>query len=123
MTRVEVRRGLGSDRIMWSGDECAVPRNGTAFAVAAVVCVGVVLSYVPQVVRICWTRSSVGLSPWFLFLGATSSASAMFNVLVLQWPVVRCCPRLGALGCVEQLMGILQVTLQWFMFTLMYVAH
>lgn len=95
--------------------------NGPAFAVAGIVCVGVVLSYVPQALRIYMARSSVGLSPWFLFLGATSSASAMFNVLLLQWPIVRHCGKDGALSCVEHSMGIMQVGLQWFMFTFMYV--
>ena len=92
---------------MWRKDRCDLPHNGPAFAAAAVVCVGVVLSYIPQAMRIHLSRSSVGLSPWFLFLGATSSACAMFNVIVLQWPIVRCCASLSALSCLEHMMGIL----------------
>ncbi len=30
-------------------------------------------------------------SQWYLLLGATSSASALLNLVILQWPVVRCC--------------------------------
>ena len=71
---------------------CEYPHDALAFAVSGVVCVGLVVSYLPQVVRILATGSSIGLSPWFLFLGATSSASPFPNVLTLQWGVVRCCP-------------------------------
>ncbi|WFD44632.1 hypothetical protein MPSI1_003302 [Malassezia psittaci] len=105
---------------MWRKDSCEVPENRGAFLVAGVVCVGVVLSYLPQIVRIYRARSSVGLSPWFLFLGATSSACAMFNVMVLQWPILRCCSRLRAVQCLEQMMGVLQVSLQWFMFSVIF---
>lgn len=71
---------------------CEYPHDALAFAVSGVVCMGLVVSYLPQVVRILATGSSIGLSPWFLFLGATSSASTFLNVLTLQWGVVRCCP-------------------------------
>jgi uncharacterized protein with PQ loop repeat len=80
------------------------------------ICLGLIVSYLPQIVRIIVKRSSVGFSPWFLFLGATSSASSFLNVLSLQWAVVSCCQWLSYGACAESLLGIAQVALQWFMF-------
>ncbi len=59
-----------------------------------------------QLLRIIKAGTSEGFSPvghghrrevelttsqWFLLLGATSSASGMLNILVVQWPLFRCC--------------------------------
>lgn len=69
---------------------------------------GMIISYLPQVspvqcgeggkaedegqhYRIIHARSSEGFSPWFLLLGATSSASSMLNIVTLQWGQVACC--------------------------------
>jgi len=86
-----------------------------------VVCAGVVLSYIPQILRITMAKSSVGLSPWFLFLGTTSSWSATLNLVVLQWPLLRCIVSSLEWGNVEHLMGVLQTVLQQTMFTLIFI--
>lgn len=41
--------------------------------------------------KIIKTRSSEGLSPWYLLLGALSSISNFLNVLILQAPMIECC--------------------------------
>lgn len=79
-------------------------------------CMGLVISYLPQLFRIILKRSSIGFSPWFLFLGATSSASSFLNVVTLQWPTVSCCQYLTLGACAESLLGIVQVGLQWLLF-------
>lgn len=68
--------------------------DATAFYLSLLILLGLVGSYVPQHYRIITSRSSEGFSPWFLLLGATSSASSLVNVVTLQWGVVRCCPAL-----------------------------
>lgn len=65
------------------------------------ICVGLVISYLPQLVRIVRTGSSEGFSPWYLLLGATSSASGMLNLWILQWSLVRCCHSVVSLAKVQ----------------------
>lgn len=96
------------------------PHDATAFALSLLVCVGVVVSYLPQIWRIVHAKSSVGLSPWFLFLGTTSSWSATLNVLVLQWHVLVCSFKSLNWGTLEHSMGVLQTALQQIMFTLVF---
>lgn len=84
-------------------------------------CMGLVVSYLPQIIRIILKRSSVGFSPWFLFLGATSSASSFLNVVSVQWAVVSCCQWLSTGACAESLLGIVQVGLQWLLFMTVFV--
>lgn len=110
---------------------------------------GLIISYLPQIIRIVRNQSSLGFSPWFLLLGATSSASSFLNIVALQWGIVRCCSEVvsqvdslleGGTGsklrrshlslfpfhciqspgaCAESMLGIVQVGLQWLMFIIM----
>lgn len=50
-----------------------------------------VISYLPQHIRIIANKSSDGFSTLFLLLGATGSASSFFNMIVLQWSNIECC--------------------------------
>ena len=104
-------------------DTCKLPpHDATTWTLSAIVCIGVVASYVPQIVRIVSARSSVGLSPWFLFLGTTSSWCATFNVLVLQWPLLACTLKHVSWMHVEYWMGLLQTGLQQLMFTILFAC-
>ncbi|KAF8523648.1 hypothetical protein JB92DRAFT_2704554 [Gautieria morchelliformis] len=84
-------------------------------------CVGLILSYLPQHYRIISKNTSEGFSPWYLLLGSTSAASGMLNVIMLQWNVIMCCSSVGPGYCLESLGGVIQVSLQWALFTLILV--
>lgn len=96
--------------------DCNLGHDAASFLLSGVVCVGVVLSYAPQIARIVLSGSSLGFSPWYLFLGATASTSSVFNVVTLQRDILRCCAVWSPSGCVEHSMGIMQTGLQWLSF-------
>lgn len=72
-------------------DTCRPVHDPTAFYLSAAITAGILISYLPQHVRIIWNKSSEGIDPLFLLLGATSSASSFLNILALSWASVRCC--------------------------------
>lgn len=84
--------------------------------------IGILLSYLPQHYRILSRRSSFGLSPYFVLLGATSGTCAFANILTL--PISRediaCCHEIDGFPCFAGLLGVLQVGVQWSCFTVMY---
>ncbi|KIP05433.1 hypothetical protein PHLGIDRAFT_30911 [Phlebiopsis gigantea 11061_1 CR5-6] len=86
-------------------------------------CVGLVVSYLPQHLRIIYAKSSEGFSPWFLLLGSISSASAALNIVVKQWEVVKCCRVISVGSCIEETAGIFQLALLWFLFTMILVLY
>ncbi|KAJ4680041.1 hypothetical protein HRR95_003760 [Exophiala dermatitidis] len=58
----------------------------TNFGLSLFILVGILVSYLPQHIRIIRLRSSFGLSPWFVLLGTTSGTCAFANILVgVQW--------------------------------------
>ncbi|KAK0529674.1 hypothetical protein OC842_004168 [Tilletia horrida] len=102
-------------------DSCAPEHDPIALSLSIFLCVGLVVSYLPQIIRIVHKKSSLGFSPWFLLLGATSSSSSFLNLVALQWGLVRCCGVISAGACAESMMGIVQVMLQWLLFNVILV--
>ena len=92
-------------------------------ALSIFIVVGILLSYIPQHLRIISRRSSEGLSPYFVLLGITSSTFAIFNILTLprSQQDIACCKEVSGFACVAGLLGIAQVAVQWSCFGLMYV--
>lgn len=89
----------------------------TNLVLSLIIALGIVGSYLPQHLRIYRRRSSDGLSPFFLLLGVTSCTNSLINIAVLQWNVLRCCAQLPASVCAANSLGVVQLLLQWAMFT------
>jgi uncharacterized protein with PQ loop repeat len=90
------------------------------FALSVVIVVGILVSYLPQHLRIIIRRSSEGLSPYFVLLGTTSSTFAIANILTLpkSQANIECCYYISRFACIAGLLGIAQVAVQWGCFTL-----
>ncbi|PPQ74468.1 hypothetical protein CVT26_001105, partial [Gymnopilus dilepis] len=86
-------------------------------------CCGLIISYLPQHYRIIHVKSSEGLSPVFLLLGTTSAASALFNMIALQAPMVKCCRVVPFASCVEMTAGIVQLGIQWVCFSIIFILY
>ncbi|KAG5643612.1 hypothetical protein DXG03_000620 [Asterophora parasitica] len=80
-------------------------------------------TYHVQHLRIINKGSSEGFSPWFLLLGSTSSAAGFLNMVTMQWRIVKCCPAFTFSSCLEMTAGIVQVGLQWGLFTFILVLY
>ncbi|KAK5292280.1 hypothetical protein LTR99_010424 [Exophiala xenobiotica] len=80
------------------------------FGLSLLILVGIVVSYLPQHLRIIRLRSSYGLSPYFVLLGTTSGTCAFANILVLpkSRSDVACCREIDAFPCVAGLLGVAQ---------------
>ncbi|KYG50579.1 hypothetical protein M433DRAFT_281782 [Acidomyces richmondensis BFW] len=90
---------------------------------AVFILVGVLVSYLPQHIKIIQYGTSEGLSPWWVLLGGLSSIAAIGNILTL--PASRadmaCCKEISGGACAAALLGVAQIGLQWacFMFSVM----
>ncbi|GAA5971570.1 hypothetical protein JCM11641_000645 [Rhodosporidiobolus odoratus] len=101
----------------------AYSHNRTGLILSICICIGLIISYIPQHARIIRSKNSEGFSALFLLLGATSSASSLACILVQQWGQVACCQYLSAGQCFESVLGIAQVFVQWFCFNLIFVLY
>lgn len=93
--------------------------------VLSVILIGMLISYLPQHVRIIQRGTSEGISPYFVLLGTTSATSAFANILLLpkSRQDVACCKELETFHCVAGLLGIAQLGVQWLCFTFMFVPQ
>ena len=73
-------------------DTCVGVHDPSAFYLSLFISIGLLVSYIPQHARIIYYKSSEGIDPTFLLLGATSGASSFLNIIALSWTAVRCCP-------------------------------
>jgi hypothetical protein len=58
---------------------------------STVLVLGMFASYVPQQWKIIQSKSSEGISPWFLLLGMIGCTSTLMNVILLQDSIFQCC--------------------------------
>ncbi|KAF2838807.1 PQ loop repeat protein-like protein, partial [Patellaria atrata CBS 101060] len=88
------------------------------FGLSLFILVGILVSYLPQHLRIIFRRSSEGLSPLFVLLGTVSGTCAIFNIVSLPTSQadVACCKEISGLACTASILGIAQVGVQWFCF-------
>ncbi|KAK5657802.1 hypothetical protein OQA88_2875 [Cercophora sp. LCS_1] len=91
--------------------------------VSILIVIGMLISYLPQHVRIIKRGTSEGISPWFVLLGTTSATSAFANILLLPQSRqdVACCKELETFHCVAGLLGIAQLGVQWICFSFIFV--
>ncbi|KAA1099003.1 hypothetical protein PGT21_032474 [Puccinia graminis f. sp. tritici] len=104
-----------------SRDNCHFEHDPTSMSLSIIIVLGILVSYLPQHYRIISSKSSHGISPWFLLLGSTSNTGSLVNAVTLQWGVVRCCQVLNPGECAESLLGIIQVFLQWACFNVILI--
>lgn len=114
---MDLYRSLGSTL---PPSNCKPHHSALETSLSLFLCLGLVISYLPQIIRIFIKKSSLGFSPYFLFLGATSSASSFLNVVSLQWSIITCCQWLTTGACAESLLGVVQVGLQWLLFMVVF---
>lgn len=88
-------------------------------ALSIFILLGILVSYLPQHYRIISRGTSEGISPFFILLGTTSGTCAFANILVLpaSRADVACCKTVSAFECTAGLLGIAQVGVQWFCFS------
>ncbi|KAJ7487260.1 hypothetical protein B0H11DRAFT_1805573 [Mycena galericulata] len=104
-------------------DVCAPKHDWVTATLTLILCIGLIISYLPQHFRIIHKGTSEGLSPWFLLLGSTSSAAGFLNMVTVQHTQIRCCRVVSIASCVESTAGIVQVGLQWAMFSFIFVLY
>ncbi|RKP22758.1 hypothetical protein SYNPS1DRAFT_4234, partial [Syncephalis pseudoplumigaleata] len=100
---------------------CSSTHNVSAFALGLFICLGMFVSYLPQHYKIIRSGTSEGFNPWFLLLGCLGSWSNVINIVLLQWNVIGCCSIVTFGACIEHILGIIQIVIQWMMFIIVFI--
>ncbi|KAJ9652208.1 hypothetical protein H2198_008512 [Neophaeococcomyces mojaviensis] len=89
--------------------------NYVNFVFSILILIGILVSYLPQHIRIINRRSSFGLSPYFVLLGTTSGTCQFANILTLPGSRadMSCCREVDGFACFAGLLGVMQVGMQW----------
>lgn len=98
---------------------CSIYLNPSTstFLVSLFITIGILISYIPQYRIIYQTRSSYGISPYFLLLNNISGFAAMANLILLSFISLPCCGIRGGLTgfeCLNSQISLVQVGVQCF---------
>ncbi|CAO3621846.1 unnamed protein product [Cunninghamella echinulata] len=97
--------------------QCNPHHDPSSLFISIFLCIGLVISYLPQ--RIIANKTSEGFSSWFLLLGVVSSTSSFLNIIYYNGKLSYA----STGSCLESLMGIFQIGLQWAMFSLVFILY
>ncbi|EME41112.1 hypothetical protein DOTSEDRAFT_47302 [Dothistroma septosporum NZE10] len=99
-----------------ASDHCKALENPNWFAttVAAGLVIGILISYIPQMLKIKRNKSSAGLSPYWILLGGLSSICAAGNIIALpaSRADIACCREINGAACGAALLGVAQLAVQ-----------
>lgn len=90
---------------------CDPQESALSIAFGTILATGVFCSYISQHVKIFVRRSATGLSWTMLLIANISSWCALLNVVVINWPSLKCCNIISTTPkqCYELILPILQI--------------
>lgn len=96
------------DPVGWASPVQLVNNLILSDIISILIIIGIILTFLPQQIRIVNNRSSNGLSPYFMLLSITSVLAQLANVLMLQIPLLQNATKEELLSSI---LGILQVVI------------
>jgi len=89
----------------------------------SIICIGMIVSYIPQYLRILSLRNSFGFSPNFFLLGSIGVVSTLSNLILLQFYVILDCfiHNNDPIECIANLFGIIEIFIQFFCFFFLFL--
>jgi len=84
-------------------------------ALGVIITTILVISYIPQILKLIRIKNSYGISPYAQMLSFTAQTLTLFNIFLLQQEIVDCCilGEYKILYCLGKLIGFIQVFIQW----------
>ncbi|KAI8905818.1 hypothetical protein EDD86DRAFT_210883, partial [Gorgonomyces haynaldii] len=94
-------------------ESCPQNPSATKVSLGVFICLGLVAAWAPQISAVLKSKSSQGISIWYLLLGYMGSLATIANVILLQSDAVACCFTEWPLGyCLQDTLGITQTFIQ-----------
>jgi len=87
----------------------------------SIIIVGTQISYIPQHISIIRSRSSLGISPWWLLLSNLSAWSNIASAFLTQWEMFLCCQISSFWKCNSILLSLYQLLIGWINLSILHI--
>ena len=104
-----------------TNDICHKDNNYLSIVVGTIIILSIVLTYLPQYLKIIRGRTTVGISYLYLLLGNISNFTNFFGSLLLNYGLVDCCTKISAGKCINILLPIYQLFTPWLCIFILYI--
>jgi len=78
-----------------NNSDCNQQQDVFGITVGVVLLVGTFISYVPQLVKVIWEKTTEGLSFEYMFLTLVYNWTVSLNAVLLQWDIIVCINQVG----------------------------
>ncbi|EGC31547.1 hypothetical protein DICPUDRAFT_57646 [Dictyostelium purpureum] len=100
-----------------------VDMNPSGIALGCILLIGCCFSVIPQHVKIIKTKSVIGLSFLWMFLGNMNQFGGFVNMFVLKYPQIQACTVLGFSTCGPSLLSLFQSFGIWLLSFPIYILY
>lgn len=94
-------------------------KSGIIFGSFIIVCM--FLSYIPQYKKIIKSKSSEGISNYYIFLYNITNFTNFYGTLLINFNLVNCCTHISANNCMNLLLPLYQMFTPWLCVFILYI--
>ena len=99
---------------------CNYKNDTKNIIIGSIIITAIVLTYLPQYLKICKDKSTKGISYLYLLLGNISNFTNFFGSLLLNYKLIDCCTHVNASHCLNILLPIYQMFTPWLCIFILY---
>ena len=102
-------------------DICNHHNSASSIVIGTFIIFAIVLTYLPQYLKIIKNKSTKGISYNYLLLGNISNFTNFFGSLLLNYQIIDCCSKTSAGHCINILLPIYQMFFPWLCIFVLYI--
>ena len=102
-------------------EDCSQLNSSTGIAVGILIIIAMFLSYIPQYHKIIKSKSSDGISNYFILLYNITNFTNFYGTLLINFRLVNCCLHISSGKCMNLLLPLYQMFTPWICVFIMYI--
>ena len=93
------------------------------YIIGIIICIGSIISYIPQYYTLIKTKSSVGLSEFSIILSNMSFFLLSYDSIISNFYRLQCFKTCHMLFCMGYMMSFIQLLLGWILVSILYILY
>ena len=102
-------------------DICNHHNTVSSISIGTFIILAIVITYLPQYIKIIKSKSTNGISYNYLLLGNISNFTNFFGSLLLNYQIIDCCSHTNTGHCINILLPIYQMFFPWLCIFVLYI--
>ena len=101
----------------------SIKYDSNIIGVGIFITIGIILTYIPQFLKIIKTRSTFGISIKMIFIGNIANFANLFGTFMSDWSKISCCSEVSSKLCGATIVPLFQMASPWLCMFVLYVIY